>query len=359
MLDSPSPTLHPRLQAPAAAVTYSSEQTASDNDRTLANLESSLTLAPQHNTRNSGKQAPPLDEATAVDLEADVLKLPPVIMNDTSFSGMSDDKQVPEQIASPGKPSGIPIPISSTGLTTLAYERALRNRIPAAKLARRGVYDLEAYKPTFVHDILMLPGSLANLIGKGSPEDIINRMTPAILPGVHSHIDSNAIVPRLIHSGRPTDHVQGMLIFGQGKDSRTLIHQRYRRQHAKRKRVQVEIEVVVPGDRATPEVWRIERRTITAHAWLFSRIRECPVCDGTENAEKKCPTWVLEEYLEGQLEDHAPLRIEADAKGDEDREDGYIGRDVMEYEIQSEQREVVMGGRGMLDYERATYFTGW
>lgn len=146
-----------------------------------------------------------------------------------------------------------------------------------------------------------------------------------------------------------------MLIFGQGKDARTLIHQRYRRQHAKRKRVQVEIEVVV---RSHDEHWRIERRTITAHAWLFSRIRECPVSDGTEDAEKKCPSWGLEEYLEGQLEDHAPLRIEADAKGDEDQ-DGYIGRDVMEYEIQSEQREIVMGGGGMLDYERASYFTGW
>ena len=115
---------------------------------------------------DSAKQASPLDRESAVDLSTSVLHLAPPTMTETSFFAISDDEQIPEQIASPGKPSGIPIPVFSTGLTTLAYERALRNRIPAAKLARRGVYDIEAYKPTFVHDIMMLPGSLANLIGK-------------------------------------------------------------------------------------------------------------------------------------------------------------------------------------------------
>ncbi|EME86688.1 uncharacterized protein MYCFIDRAFT_206910 [Pseudocercospora fijiensis CIRAD86] len=345
----------PKLQRTGAAMECTSGQPAPNHDCTLEHLDSKLPPASRHNALDAIEQSFPPSHGNAVNLKADVLQLAASIMNESSLFGISDDEQIPEQIASPCTSSGIPIPTSSTGLTTLAYERALRNRIPAAKLARRGVYDIEAYKPTFAHLRISsaryepaaqfcIAHNANELLSQGSPEDIINRMTPAILPGVHSHIDSKTIIPQLIHSGRSTDHVQGMLIFGQGKDARNVVHQRYRRQHAKRKRVEVEIEVLVPGQ---DEPWRPERRTIIAHAWLFSRIRECSVSDGTEVAEKKCPSWYLEGYLAGQLEPHDRLRISADAKGDEDQ-DGYIGRDVKEYEIQSEQREVriiLQGGK--------------
>ena len=60
----------------------------------------------------------------------------------------------------------VSIPLSSSGLTTFAYQRALRNRIRDHKLARGGEYDIHAFTPTFLHDCLMLPGSLANVLGK-------------------------------------------------------------------------------------------------------------------------------------------------------------------------------------------------
>jgi hypothetical protein len=60
----------------------------------------------------------------------------------------------------------IPIPLSPTGLSTFAYQRALKNRTRSSKLDRGGDYDTRAFTPTFVHDCLMLPGSLANVLGK-------------------------------------------------------------------------------------------------------------------------------------------------------------------------------------------------
>lgn len=60
----------------------------------------------------------------------------------------------------------VSIPDFSLGYVTFGYERALRNRILETKISRHGKYDMRAYSPTFVHDCLMLPGSLANVLGK-------------------------------------------------------------------------------------------------------------------------------------------------------------------------------------------------
>lgn len=74
--------------------------------------------------------------------------------------------------------------------------------------------------------------------------------------------------------------------------------------------------------------------------------------------------WGLGEYLRGELgPSQTALRIERDAKGDED-EDGWIGRDVEGDGVESEEeeeREVVYGGPGSLDYERVRGhgFSGW
>lgn len=58
------------------------------------------------------------------------------------------------------------VPTSSIGLTTFGYQRALKTRVNHDKLLQNGALDTHLYTPTFVHDILMLPGSLAQLIGK-------------------------------------------------------------------------------------------------------------------------------------------------------------------------------------------------
>lgn len=59
----------------------------------------------------------------------------------------------------------VPIPSRSSGLTTWAYQEALRNRALNYELALYAKYDIIAYTPTFIHDCLMLPGSLANVLG--------------------------------------------------------------------------------------------------------------------------------------------------------------------------------------------------
>jgi hypothetical protein len=59
----------------------------------------------------------------------------------------------------------MPTPASS-GPTTFAYQRALLHRLPEHKLAPGSSCDIQAYTPTFIHDSLMLPGSLAHVIGK-------------------------------------------------------------------------------------------------------------------------------------------------------------------------------------------------
>lgn len=60
----------------------------------------------------------------------------------------------------------VPIPTFTDGVTPFAYQLALRNRIKDGKLRRHGEYDMSRYTPTFIHDCLMLPGSLASLLGK-------------------------------------------------------------------------------------------------------------------------------------------------------------------------------------------------
>lgn len=266
----------------------------------------------------------------------------------------------------------VPIPRNSTGLVTFAYKRALLNRVKEHKLQAGGRYDLSRYTPILFHDTLMLPGSLANLIGKvlsqtplncttsvlmlaqGSPEDILNRMTPALLPGHHVHVDSeNGSKPVLVSSPYPDSYVQGMILFGQGKRARGLVHRHYRPQHTKRKKVAVEIEVVVLKPMACRrhefDFWEPQRRTIYAHVW--KRCRGGTEGCGAGEGNSRCPDWTLEEYLAGLLTPDLPMRIEANAKGDE-REDGYLGRDVAEHDIEVEKREVVYGGPGRLYYER-------
>lgn len=61
----------------------------------------------------------------------------------------------------------VPIPTAPTNnMTTFAHQKALRNRIKDSKFARNAEYDMRAFTPTFIHDCLMLPGSLANVLGK-------------------------------------------------------------------------------------------------------------------------------------------------------------------------------------------------
>lgn len=178
--------------------------------------------------------------------------------------------------------------ISVTGapVTTFGHQRALLNRMPASRLAPGAKYDASTYKPTFVHDTLALPGSLAQLLlgkvsnnawwcsysscansrpSQGSAEDMIPRMTPGILPSVHAHIDLDTKQPVLVQSPRSEDFVQGMLVFGLGKEARDVLRAYYGR-FAHRHRFPVELEVRVGEDGR----YHLERRAIWAYVWLKS-----------------------------------------------------------------------------------------
>lgn len=59
--------------------------------------------------------------------------------------------------------STIPVRTNSTGLVTHAYQRALAHRIKYDLLLPGQHLDVEEHIPAFIHDTLMLPGSLAQL----------------------------------------------------------------------------------------------------------------------------------------------------------------------------------------------------
>ena len=136
-------------------------------------------------------------------------------------------------------------------------------------------------------------------VSKASAADMIPRMTPAILPKVRAHVHPKTQLPCLVPSENPEDYVQGMLVFGEGKLTRGLIHEHYR-EDAKRVKMLVEAETSVPyshderasrGEGCTPR-----RQWIPAHVWLWSSNRQDE--DVQLSSEDPVP-WTLENYLEG------------------------------------------------------------
>ena len=145
-------------------------------------------------------------------------------------------------------------------------------------------------------------------MSKGSAEQIIHRMTPALLPGFHAHIHVETEQPCLIQSGDSHSYVQGMLIFGEGKDGREQIHKHYR-PHAKRIKLQVEIEIAVPVPseerRHRRERWVLQRKRLWAHAWLWANVREFE-----SQFRPDTQDWKLEEYLGGKYAMHQAMRVQ-------------------------------------------------
>jgi len=195
------------------------------------------------------------------------------------------------------------------------------------------------------------------LVTKSSMEELVQRMTSALLPGFYAHIHPETQQPCVLQSADSTDYVQGMVVFGQGKQARNLIHQHYRR-HARRVKLEVEIDVCVPVepplDLAVPSTrWRLQRRKVWAHAWLWS---DTSIANFHFGPEKR--RWTLEDYLHGTLAPPQTLRIEPDGKGDErndsDGSDAFNG-----LERAPKQRPVIRSGCGHLDYERTETFSGW
>ncbi|KAK4554307.1 hypothetical protein LTR86_008515 [Recurvomyces mirabilis] len=247
------------------------------------------------------------------------------------------------------------IPTSTPGTTPFGYQQALRNRIKDGKLQPHGEYDMHAFTPTFIHDCLMLPGSLTQLLKKMDTPETIRRMTPALLPGFHAYVHTDTLQPCIMPSHNTNDYVQGMVIFGQGKESRNLIHQHYH-ENCRRVKVEVEIEISVPlssADRNHPlERWRLQRRKVWAHAWLWANVGS-----GDVGFRSQAERWTIEDYLSGALEAYTePINIQEvwpDADIDVDDDDGVVETPKLP------EREVVYGGCGHLDYVVEKHFTGW
>ena len=60
----------------------------------------------------------------------------------------------------------LPLPTFSPGLLTHAHQQAMANRITYDAIAPGAIFDPTTYTPVFLHDTLMLPGSLAAVLGK-------------------------------------------------------------------------------------------------------------------------------------------------------------------------------------------------
>lgn len=62
----------------------------------------------------------------------------------------------------------LPLPTSSPSCLTHAHQQAMANRITYDQLLSGSAFDPAMYTPVFLHNTLMLPGSLAALLGKVS-----------------------------------------------------------------------------------------------------------------------------------------------------------------------------------------------
>ena len=77
--------------------------------------------------------------------------------NDTT----AETPETPENI-----PNLLPLPTSSPDHLTHSHQQAMANRIIYDQILPGARFDPAVYTPVFLHDTLMLPGSLATVIGK-------------------------------------------------------------------------------------------------------------------------------------------------------------------------------------------------
>ncbi|KAI6801757.1 hypothetical protein KC361_g1593 [Hortaea werneckii] len=246
----------------------------------------------------------------------------------------------------------VDMPTWSKATVTQAYQCALLNRIKVGNISFHGEWSTSKYKPVFIHDCIMQPRSLAQLLGK-MPPDIIPRMTPAFLPGFYPHVHAETLQPCVMQSTNDKDYVQGMLVFGEGSHGRKLINRHYRA-NTRRVMVDVQADIVVPVPeherKHKYQLWRLQRRIIRAYAWIWA----ANVGSSDAQFRNVMPKWTLEDYIEGRLEREQALRVE-DAGWLEDKVS--VPGDSQSWK---EDREMLpAGGTGDLDYDRADGLTGW
>lgn len=91
-----------------------------------------------------------------------------IISNSSTSSNLSDSSssRVDRPPSLPSPDGLLPLPTFSIGYVTHSHQQAMANRIPHDQLLPGGGLDPAIYTPVFLHDTLVLPGSLASLLGK-------------------------------------------------------------------------------------------------------------------------------------------------------------------------------------------------
>ncbi|KAK6427126.1 hypothetical protein LTR95_016039 [Oleoguttula sp. CCFEE 5521] len=188
------------------------------------------------------------------------------------------------------------LPISSPEPVPHSYQRALSNRFPEDRFRPDGDLQPHVLLPIFIHDVLMLPGSLANVMGKASAEDILHRLTPAQLGGARLHLRAETKQPVLLPSTNPDDSVHGLLLFGCGRRSRKRIDRHYQA-HSHKVIARPMCETITTRSAARSDC-RQEKRliqsTIMAEIYLWSNdsVLLEPEPEGSRG-------WTLNDFLTG------------------------------------------------------------
>jgi hypothetical protein len=85
---------------------------------------------------------------------------------DDDADAITEDTTAANPQSLPEDSSLLPLPTSSPGPLTHAHQQAMANRIIYDQILPGAGFDPAVYTPVFLHDTLMLPGSLATVIGK-------------------------------------------------------------------------------------------------------------------------------------------------------------------------------------------------
>lgn len=83
--------------------------------------------------------------------------------NSDTASSSNDEESTVRKLS---YPLDVDMPTEAPSIATVAYQRAMKNRHKDYLLRHKEKYDPNIYRPTFLHDILMLPGSLAALLNR-------------------------------------------------------------------------------------------------------------------------------------------------------------------------------------------------
>jgi hypothetical protein len=86
--------------------------------------------------------------------------------SDADADAITEDTTAANPQSLPEDSSLLPLPTSSPGPLTHAHQQAMANRIIYDQILPGAGFDPAVYTPVFLHDTLMLPGSLATVIGK-------------------------------------------------------------------------------------------------------------------------------------------------------------------------------------------------